>query len=233
MPGMESFDLKCRYCGAPLSKDNIIAELSMASCAQCRAVSGFKGVVPDWSRDPVALPEGFRVEEDRGVITIFYDGGGIQVLGLAFIALFGVASLLFSVGLRRELRLSGLELLAMGAAQTLALGFAALDATGLLKRLQVKVSKEKVEVLSGPMSMSTAMSARHIVQFLTREVPGKESRPAYEVVAVDRAGSLTCLIGGLPEAPQALYIEQRIERALGLKDVPMPGEVPRAKFRQG
>ncbi len=230
--GLEAFDLKCRYCGAPLSQENLVAELAMARCVQCNAVSGVKGV-KDWSRDPVELPEGFRLEEDGEALVIFYDGGRFQSSGLMLCAFGGSAALLFFGKIFRQMfgQFSWFDLFYIGLLPVLAMIFAVLDASGLLKRLRVRVSRDGVTVVSGPSRKVKSMYARDIVQVFTREFRGRETGVSYEVVACGRDGRLAFLVGGLPQASQSLYIEQRIERALGLKDVPVPGELPRSNHR--
>lgn len=226
--GMEAFDLKCRACGAPLSQENLVAELAMARCAQCGAVSGVKGV-KDWTRDPVALPKGFSLEEDGDGIAIVYDGGGLRPTGY-LVAAFAASAALIGFGrLTRQLHgaFSWSDLLFISALPALAMIFGVLDALGLLNRLRVRVSREKITVVSGPSPKEKSMYARDIVQVFTREFRGRETGVTYEVVACGRDGQLAFLVGGLREAAQGLYIEQRIERALRLKDVPVAGEIPR------
>lgn len=228
---MESFDLKCRSCGAPLAQDNLIAALAMARCAQCGTVSGVKGV-KDWERGAVPLPKGFRLEEDGDAVAIFYDGGGFQPRVLMLFAFMGSATLLIFGRLFRPIigQFSTLDILYVSALPALGMAFAILDAAGLLHRIRVRANRDGVTVASGPMPSMTEkfLPAAAIAQVFTREVRGEETGTTYEVVARGRAGLLTVLAANLPEAPQGLYFERRIEKALGLKDIPVPGELPRS-----
>lgn len=228
---MESFDLKCRSCGAPLAQENLIAALAMARCAQCGTVSGVKGV-KDWERGAGPLPKGFRLEEDGDTVVILYDGGGFQPRVLLLFAFMGSATLLFFGGLFRQIigQFSLLDILYVSALPILGMTFAILDAAGLLHRVRLRASREGVSVATGPMPSlrEKSVSAAAITQVFTREFRGEETGLTYEVVARGRAGGLTILVANLPEAPQALYFERRIEKALGLKDIPVPGELPRS-----
>ncbi len=53
------------------------------------------------------------------------------------------------------------------------------------------------------------------------------SSTTFNVVALLKSGTTLKLLTALPEADQALYIEQAIESHLGIEDVPVGGELPR------
>lgn len=229
--GTESFDLKCRACGAPLSKDNLLVELSMARCTQCGAVSGVKGV-QDWSRAPVVMPTGFRLEEEGDAVVITYDGGGLKK-GPLGVMIFFITAILFAYSAGFGHFAKGFtvwEWIYIGTLPTFGVIFALLDVLGILHRVRVRVSRDGVAVKGGgPVPFTEKfVSASTIVQVFTREFKGEEVGVRYEVIARCRDGKLAYLVGNLHEAPQALYFEQRIEKALGIKDVPVLGEIPRS-----
>jgi hypothetical protein len=51
--------------------------------------------------------------------------------------------------------------------------------------------------------------------------------PGFNLLAQMKGGDEIKLVKNLPEAAQALYIEQTLEKALGITDRPVPGELPR------
>ena len=69
-----------------------------------------------------------------------------------------------------------------------------------------------------------------ITQLYTQErVNSSDSgtRYSYEVYLITTDGKKQKLVGGLREPQQGLYIEQAIERYLGIEDRPVAGELPR------
>ena len=74
------------------------------------------------------------------------------------------------------------------------------------------------------------MKALTIAQLYSKEVT-RHSRlgtsSTHEVHVVARDGRQVKLLSDLESSEEALYLEQAIERTLGIKDQPVRGEMPR------
>jgi hypothetical protein len=89
------------------------------------------------------------------------------------------------------------------------------------------VTSEEITVRHGPLPLLGGRRLDPILikqLFVRRQTGGQPSM--YEVHMLTWDGREEKLIGELPRPEQALYLEQAIERSLGIKDKPVPGELP-------
>jgi hypothetical protein len=120
----------------------------------------------------------------------------------------------------------------------LAIGMGLFIANGLLgfvKRTLIEAEGGWLTVRQRPFSWSREMSfkATEIEQLTSSQEahhaggPGQREYRMYGLSAVPKGGQRVKLLGHLPEAADALFIEQRVETALGLVDRPTGGELSR------
>ena len=107
------------------------------------------------------------------------------------------------------------------------LGYFALNK--LLNSTEVRVNREQLVVKRGPLPprQNTRINSQDIWQlYVKRQVSGsgKNKSVTYPVYVVDKNDQHKELVPGLGTPQYALYIEQEIERFLGLQDLAMPGE---------
>jgi hypothetical protein len=99
-------------------------------------------------------------------------------------------------------------------------------------RARIRVEDSVLHVSVGPMPPRAQRSipVSEIVQVFVREQPRTffTVRPTplgYELCAVDRSGAVLPLVGSMLDLREARYLEDQIERHLGILDEPVPGEV--------
>lgn len=143
--------------------------------------------------------------------------GGSDV-GERFLALLVFCGVLAPFGI---FPLIGLLLAYWGAAQ-------------LLNRTIITASPKLLDLYSGPLWVPGDRRFRRadVQQLYCVEHQQRGGRKSgyrayftYEVRVQFRNGQTRDLLIGLPDVYQALYIEQEIERFLGIRDVPVPGEI--------
>jgi hypothetical protein len=102
---------------------------------------------------------------------------------------------------------------------------------GWCNRTHVLVGSGRLAVRHSPMPWfgNTEIAASNVKQLYTQERVRHSRRgpshTSYEVRAVTQDGRNTKLVGGLETSEQALSIEQEVEKRLGLRDVPVAGQM--------
>jgi hypothetical protein len=103
---------------------------------------------------------------------------------------------------------------------------------GFLNTTEVRVGMGEVEVTHGPLPWfgKRRLETAGIAQLYSKEVAHRQRRGtsySHEVHVATRDGQQVKLLSGLDSSEQALYLEQEIERYLGIKDQPVRGEIVR------
>lgn len=106
--------------------------------------------------------------------------------------------------------------------------------TGFLNRTKITVRNGTLSLRHGPLPWAgnRSIAVDEIDQLYCQQVVSTRSNnssPAitYAVFARTKNGAALKLLSGIPEADQALFIEQAIETRVGIEDVPVGGELPR------
>jgi hypothetical protein len=92
------------------------------------------------------------------------------------------------------------------------------------------VSRNSLSIRHGPLPWTgnRQMSGRELTQLYgvenSRTSKGSTTY-TYDLLALDREGRTIKLISGLTDKDQVLYLEQTLERRLGIEDAPVDGEV--------
>ena len=103
---------------------------------------------------------------------------------------------------------------------------------GYLNKTVIKVGPGSLEVTSGPLPVpgNKRLETMNLKQLYSKERVPRGRRSAsytYEVHAVTQDDKDETVVSGLTDSAQALYIEQQIERSLGIKDQLVRGELNR------
>jgi len=103
---------------------------------------------------------------------------------------------------------------------------------GYVNKTFVYVNYEKISVRHRPLPYwgQKTIQAMDVKQLYSKEKISRSSKSrsvTYEVHAVTRSGRNLKLVPYLESAEQALFVEQQIERYLGIKDKPVRGEIGR------
>lgn len=232
--------LQCSGCAAAIESKDIDLARSLAKCSFCNAIMDLGrregpapgGRFPDVERPEVRLPERFRTGKDADGSFIAWRWFRAHHLVLLVFALGwnGFLIFFFSMAAKGNAPPAFFLFPLIHVAVGVGIGYAAL--TGFVNSTTVRVGKGVLRIRHGPLPW-----------FGNRELRGAEvdqlycaskttrnegsSTTTYELRAVMKTGKMLTLLRGLTEVEQALFVEQRVERGLGIKDQPEAGEVPR------
>ncbi|MCG8418749.1 MAG: hypothetical protein MJE77_12500 [Proteobacteria bacterium] len=255
--------IQCPFCARDVVGASVSLRSRLATCIACNTVFDISeqliaknGAAADSPhstrrrqerRDPVRLPEGFRIEREpevasrpgqpyrspgrvRDALTIewrwFHKKHwflfGITGLWLVFLIVWYSVAVLkddqFMMWFAVVHLIAGLGLLYLSIAM-------------VKNRTAVSVRGEVLEVHHGPLPWSgnKRLSVRELSQFYCKkEVAYRATnRPImmYSLHARLRQGGAIKLSGHLNEPEQALFLEQQLEDCLGIIDVAVPGEL--------
>jgi hypothetical protein len=110
------------------------------------------------------------------------------------------------------------------------IGMAYCCLAGWLNRTHIFISNEKIVVKHRPLPFwgNKTLFAPDIKQLYAMEKissSGEGGSVTYEVHAIPHSGRRVKLVRGLDSSKQALFIEQEIEKYLGIQDAPVRGEL--------
>jgi len=236
---MELTELDCKNCGAPIKAKNIDWDLAVARCEHCGAVFGLeRSKTPDaWKekipqeRAKVPMPKNIEVREGNGILQISYRWFRPLFIFLLFFAVFWNGFMIVWHGISLFsgawfMSIFGLLHTAVG----IGIGYYVL--VGFLNRTTIWVGQGRLVIQHHPLPWwgNRDLPASEIRQIYCKEKVHRSdsgTQYSYQVHAITANDSKEKLLGNLAETEQALYIEQELERHLGLQDRPVRGELPR------
>ncbi|MEM0915876.1 MAG: hypothetical protein AAGK09_14875 [Planctomycetota bacterium] len=242
--------MTCRVCGANLHADDVNTAMGIAKCRHCDAVFAFgaalgggasaeaSGVAVDRQRAEVERPPGFAIEEDayRFRITQRWFTWTVFVLigmtafwnGIVWFMLFQFADE-FINGSRSLGGMSIPMMLFFVPFVLIGLGMFYAVLTTFFNSTTIDVDDRELAIKHGPLPTfnNKAIPSLDIKQLyckrkVTRTKNGSTVR--YQLRAVMNDGKEQKLLSGLHQQDHAIYVEQQIERVLGIKDEAVAGE---------
>lgn len=235
---MELAPLHCPVCGSVIPGKEVHLALSVARCLSCSAVFDLAGRTPSSQRPPpraqVPLPPIFQVE-DKGYsgLTVSWRWFKAQALFLAFFCIFWDGFLLvwYGVALGSEETPLMMVLFPLGHVAVGA-GLTYWTVAQFVNRTWIEASRNRLVIRHGPLrwKANLDLAGSELVQLYGREEihRGKNGvSVSYSLNAIDRKGTQRKLLMGLTEVEQVLWLEQALERQLGIGDRPVDGEVAR------
>lgn len=235
---MELSELTCKRCQAPISTADLKWDLGLAACAHCGTVFSFQGQpggsvrqAPTWQRPPVPIPDRFEITDRPEGLSISYRWFNLTFIFMAVFAVFWNGFML--VWHATSLASGAMFMSAFGLLHTavgVGIGYYAL--AGFLNRTTITAERDVLHVRHSPLPWvgATDLWVRDLDQLYAKQVISKNSdgtSMSYELHAILKNGRQRKLVSGLSEAEQALYLEQQLERRLGIADRPVFGELPR------
>jgi DNA-directed RNA polymerase subunit RPC12/RpoP len=236
----------CTHCGGAIAPQSIQLARQIGTCQRCghlvdlapqiaaaqaqqtqagQAQAGQAAPPRQRIRPPVALPAGLAIREES---TTFGKGGTLVVTRRWMRTKHFVMLFLFLAGSS----VVAWQWMQNGASTGLIAATVALVALDyvllsmMVNRTVVRASAERVDVTSGPLPLPLPLgerasaAAQDLQQLYAAEKDGR-----FVVCAVKKDGSRVDLVEMLITAEQALFIEQQLERVLGLVDFEIPGEL--------
>lgn len=102
---------------------------------------------------------------------------------------------------------------------------------GYVNKTVIWVSHQRIRIRHRPLPWwgQKTISASNLKQLYSKDSGWSDSQKKYSVHAVTRDGRNTKVVGGLATSEQAVFIEQEIEKYLGIKDRPIRDEIGHEK----
>ncbi|MBT3291582.1 MAG: hypothetical protein HN380_29835 [Victivallales bacterium] len=230
----------CEKCGAAIAVDNVDLKRGLAKCVPCaalfdcsRQLDGMAGGDKPMARErgEVAKPKNAEVFYEGGAMRIvrkdtmsttgFIVLGGGAVAGILVVLVCAVALL---AGDRRAGDLVGVAL----GAGIVGLMFGYCTLVALLNSTTITVSGGLLHVTSGPVPVACdkRIVARMLKQLYVKS-EAVQSRVFYALYAATTDGRDVKLLSGLSTQDEVHFLEQEIEKFLGIEDRPVSGETVR------
>jgi len=234
--------LSCRVCGAPLEESGFDHARRLARCRYCDALTELelKGGKPRRlprhlrARPEVPMPAKFEVNRGGGTLTVRWRWMSGKVIVLAIMLMvwglfLAYAWLGIQVGIMADTPGPGAAAFPV-LHGLFGLGLTYATLMGLVNRTTVTAQRTGLQVHHGPLPWFGSGTVKFIDQLYTkrRERHTKSgSVITYQLIAILKGGNQRKIVGGLTQDVQALWLEQELERQLGLEDRPIAGELPR------
>lgn len=236
--------LRCKRCQTQFQPEDVDLQLQAAKCRACGAVTDLRrqsltsrvesaevpvpAPVPE-PRSEVPLPAKFQRFEAGGVVVIQWRWFGRRTLTQAVVVVIWAAVL---VGFFHQLPQKGSS--AAGLFSLLFCGFWVYlvwsTLAGFFNSTRVEVSRAGLRLESGPLPLKRnhRLTRRDLQQIFCRERVHRSrnsTRIDYSLEAVLANKRTLTLFTGLEKVEQALYLEEQVELALGIVDLPVADEV--------
>ena len=243
---MTHMKLECPNCGASVPATNINVQETIAVCPACDTVFNFSGgdvnvgssamqaTKPKnkFKYDEVRMPNSFDVQETDQKLTISYSWFSCIAPFLTFFALvwngiiFGIFFPAISGFNNLGFPFAFFPLIFGGVG----VGLVYFNIAQYVNRTYIVIGPKEMQIYSKPLPMPNTQTIKHdeihqvyAKQRINRNSDGKRTI-TYEVQAAMHGNQHKKLVGSLSNAEQALFIEQEIEKYLGIDDVRVSGE---------
>jgi phage FluMu protein Com len=248
-------DIQCKRCGKAIAAADVNLEHMVAKCTACNAVFPFTDQlgapkpVHALVKAPVALPEGWSLQEGSDVafggvgyrktadvgarrLTIRWRWFKARHLFTLFFSLIWCSFLVFwyagagAAGAPWIFFVFPLLHVAVGV------GLFYSSIAGLLNSTTLHVADGVLSIAHAPLPWRGAreLPVDDIKQLycVEKEHSSKNgTRHSYQVKLQRKSGDELVLLKGLDDRAQALFVELKVEQALGIDDVPVAGELPK------
>lgn len=228
--------MRCRVCDALLKAENIDFGRRMASCGYCKAVMRFEvdgETAGPRERPEMALPERFTVEDLGAEFRITWRWFTYKALFLVFFCVIWCGFLVFWYGMGVAIGAPIIMFIFPLLHVAVGVGLSYYCLCMFMNTTRVTVARGRLSIMHGPLPWpgGGTYDADDLQQFYCehKEHHGKNGTThAYSVKAKSQGGRRITLIKGLDEPNKALFIEQQLERHLGIEDGVVAGELPRS-----
>ena len=237
--------LSCQACGGSLSADAIDRRLAVISCNHCGAIFDLTraragdavGAAPEEppARAPAALPAKFEVDDDGVRLTVRWRWFTPVAFFLLFFAIAWNAFLVvwYSIAAGGDGPDGAFRVLMLVfplAHVAVGIGVAYFTAALFLNRTTLTVDQHELAIVHQPLPWwpSPRIPVADLEQlFVKRNVSHNKNggtSVSFELRAVTRDDKGRALIKSLTELDQALWLEQTVEKRVGIRDRAVAGE---------
>lgn len=230
--------LYCTACNSEVPAANIDLTGKVAKCQHCNNVFSFAGKVSYESqaaqeRLPIGIPKGFQIQRSVEGFQIVRSWFTAAIIPLTFFCLFwnGFMAVWFYIAISQKTYVMALFGILHGA---VGLGMLYATIAGYLNKTYITIAYDSVSILHKPLPSlgQKKIPRQELKQLYSKDsmYHGKHGREhhSFSVQALTRQGQVIEFISGLQTSEEALYIEQEVEKYLGIKDESVRGELPRS-----
>jgi hypothetical protein len=212
---------KCRACNALVNLRDYLPE----------SVQPVRPVAPR-QRLQVPRPPGFVVDDSGMALTITRRWFSCAFIFLAFFCVAWDSFLVFWYSMAFAMNAPWIFKVFPVIHLAVGIGLTYFTLAGFLNRTTITVDGEALSIHHGPLPWwgNCRLPVDQLEQVYCQQQTNRGRNGvsySYTVNAVMKEGSKRTLVSGLTEQDHALYIEQQLERYLGIQDRPVPGEMPR------
>ena len=231
-----AIQINCIECNLPIEADNLNLDRCIAKCANCHTVFDFTKQLENApkNRPEVAMPDNIEVLQLKNELDVSLQWWSSEnkPTFLIFFTLFwnSIVSIFVIVGL-----LTGewMMLLGISIHLTIGLGLAYYLLCKYFNKTIFRVTRNYLTTQHRPLPVPfygpKDVSIDDIDQFYCKEYVAatQNKRPvyAYAVYLITNTGKEIKILKGLDTPQQALYVEQEVEKFLGLVDRKVRGEL--------
>ena len=237
----------CKACGANLDENRIQLDTGLGTCDHCRTITSFakelglreSSAEPVEPRSAILQPEDVHVEDTAthlrlskrwyqpGLFFLFFFCIAWNAFLIGWYAIGSSASMPF--GFKLIMMVFPIAHVAVGVGLTYKV------LTGFLNRTVVEVLSHQLSLHHTPLPWkgNRTMATSEIKQLFcrkrrrSRNQQGVAAFGNYDLVVVLHSGKQVILVKGENDLDHLLYLEQQIEKRLGIKDQAMRHEAPR------
>ena len=225
--------IHCPSCDSPIPAADMELQTMSARCRVCQSLVDLRAeeAAPATAPLPVPLPERITMSADGGELRIERRWFTWMAIFMAFFCVMwlGILGFFYAMAFasgNRQVLLFPLLHVAVG------LGLAYWTAAMFVNRTDIVVSGGNLSIRHRPLPWfgsrdipTSALEQLYCDQHVSRSRNG--TTVTFSVRARGTDGKLIKLVTGLPERDQAFFIEQEIERHLGIADRPVASQMRR------
>lgn len=232
--------LKCPSCASPLSADDFDSQHGFIKCGYCKALMTLPKAAERKSeggsafreRGEVPMPARVRLENTAHGMAILRRWFSPAILFLVFFCIAWDGFLVFWYSM--AFAMNGPFIMKIFPIAHVAIGvwLTYFTIASLFNTTRIAAERGELVVKHGPVPWAGAkrLNASEVDQLFCKEKVSRSKngiRYTYGVWTAMKDGSSAKIIAANLEMDQALFIEQQLEKALGIRDREVPGELTR------
>lgn len=224
----------CPRCGTTPPVEDINIQALVATCRTCNDLFSIADQLPNdpivRQRARVPKPDGMMVSSTGDVLTLTRRWFTPAAFILVFFCVFWDGFLVVWYALTLTSRHVDVVALLFPMLHVLAGAFLTYFCVCLfVNRTVFTLTRRDLSIRHVPLPTpgNRTLEISQVDQFYAEEVRGNKGSRSYTLSVLLKDGKKVRLLGGLPDASSALYLEQTLEQFLGIEDRPVGDELPR------
>lgn len=234
----EPVSLKCPNCGSVLRAEDYDLATGIIRCSYCKALATLPGAraatvsAQIQPRPDVPMPPGITCQNDGTNMVITRRWRSAILFFLIPFCIAWDSFLIFLYSMAFSGHTSWIMFVFPIAHVAVGVGLTYLVLATLFNRTVIIAGQGRLNISTGPIpwGRNIEMSSSEIDQLFCKSKANRGrngTNMTYALWASLHDGTTCKLVGSVDDEDQVLFIEQKLEKALGIKDRPVPGEISR------